>query len=353
MTVDIGIASLTDLRPRTVDGRDRTAEERISQITALAELADREGLDHVGIGEHHNPEFVVSSPAVVLAAVAARTTRVRLTSSVSTLSALDPVRLHEDFATLDLISSGRAELTVGRSAYPEPFALFGYDIDDYEALFEEKLDLLLRLRATERVTWRGRFRSPLADAAVVPRPVQPVLPVWLGVGGTPTSAARAGLLGLPMILGYIGGGVDHLARLADVYREAGDRAGYGDRLRLGVAVHYFGAATTREALETYPHYHDFLRPKRPGGGGFTVGPEQFRAGLEPGRHLMIGTSEHVAGKLVDLVDRLRVDRVQALVDWGGLPERQVEESVTRLAREIAPLVRAHVARGGQRSSTAT
>ncbi|WP_460723683.1 LLM class flavin-dependent oxidoreductase [Nocardia heshunensis] len=341
--IDIGIASLADLQPVTVDGSPRTAVERIEQIVALGVQADGLGLDHFGLGEHHNTDFVVSSPAVVLAAIANRTNRIRLTSSVTTLGALDPVRVYQDFATLDLISHGRAEITVGRSAYPEPFTLFGADMSRYDELFAEKLDLLLQVRANPSLTWHGEFRPDLEDAAITPRAVQDRLPVWLGVGGTPGSAARAGYLGLPMILGYIGGSPDRLQTLAGIYREAGAQSGNTDNLRLGVALHYFGAPTMEAAAATYPYYYDFLRPKHQGGGGFTVTPGQFQLGLHPGRHLMIGTSEHVIAKLAELYDALHFDRVQALVDWGGLPRELVAESVHRLGTEIAPALRSHVA----------
>ncbi|MVU81777.1 LLM class flavin-dependent oxidoreductase [Nocardia sp. ET3-3] len=337
--IDIGIASLADLQPVTVDGSARTAAERTEQIVGLGVLADRLGFDHFGLGEHHNQDFAVSSPAVVLAAIASRTSRIRLTSSVTTLGALDPVRVYQDFATLDLLSAGRAEITAGRSAYPEPFTLFGADMNRYDELFTEKLELLLRLRAEPVISWKGEFRPELNDAAVTPRAVQEPLPVWLGVGGTPASAARAGTLGLPMILGYIGGSPDRLRAMAQIYREAGEQAGHTDSLRLGVALHYFGAPTMTAAAETYPYYHDFLRPKHPGGGGFVVSPQRFQDGMRAGGHLMIGTSEYVAAKLADLHDAVGFDRVQALVDWGGLPRAAVEESVHRLGEEIAPAVR--------------
>lgn len=337
--MDVGIASLTDVQPRTVDGRARTAEDRHHQLLALGATADRLGLDHLGIGEHHSTDFAVSSPAVLLAAIAARTSRIRLTSSVSTLSTLDPVRLYEDFSTLDLISEGRAEITVGRSAYPEPFELFGIPLNQYDQVFAEKLDLLLRVRREPRVTWRGRFRPPMTEAAVVPRSRQKTLPVWVGVGGTPASAERAGRLGLPMMLGYIGGPVERLAQLAALYRAAGKEAGHGDRLRLGLGVHFFGSEDAAAARDTYPHYRDFLRPKQPGGGGFTVTPEQFRAGLEPSGHLLIGTPEFVAEKAVALHKATRFDRLQALVDWGGLPEDAVTASVEHLAATVAPALR--------------
>jgi len=341
--LDIGITSLSDWQPVTVDGARRSPRQRVEQIVALAVLADELGLDHFGLGEHHNAAFVVSSPAAVLSAVAARTARLRLTSSVTTLGALDPVRVYEDFATLDLVSGGRAEIIVGRSAYPEPFALFGVDIADYDEVFQEKLELLLAIRDQPVVTWRGRFRAPLRDAVVVPRAVQEPLPVWLGVGGTPASAARAGRLGLPMILGHIGGTPAHLRQLADVYREAGARAGHADDLRLGIALHYFGTSESQDAMSLYPYYRDFLRPKHPGGAGFVVERDAFALGLRPGRHLMIGTSEQVSAKLAELYDTVRFDRLHALVDWGGLPEDAVRESVHRLAETVVPALRRHAA----------
>jgi len=333
---DIGIASLTDFQAQTVDGSHRTVPERLDQVIELAERADRLGLHHIGIGEHHSADFVVSSPAVVLGAIARRTEQIRLTSSVTTLTVHDPVRIYQDFATLDLLSGGRAEITVGRSAFVEPFALFGVDLANYDEAFQEKLDLLLRIRNTERVTWAGRYRDRLDDAAVTPRAVQTRLPVWVGVGGSPASATRAGQLGLPMILAYIGGPVDRLVALRDLYRSAGQDAGHESSLRLGVAVHYFGADSDAAAAATYPYYRDFLRPKRPNGSGFLVDRVAFDAGLAPDGHLLVGTSEYVVDKLGRLVERVRPDRVQALVDWGGLPAPAVAESVERLAIEIVP-----------------
>ncbi len=347
MNIEIGITSLADIQVRTVDGATRTVPQRIDQIVALGVLADSLGLDLFGLGEHHSEDFAVSSPAVVLAAIAASTSRVRLASAVTVLSTLDPVRVYEDFATLDVLSGGRAEIAVGRSAYPEPFALFGEPIEDYDALFADKLDLLLRLRSTTRTTWRGTYRAPLRDAAVVPRAIQEPIPVWVGVGGTPASAQRAGRLGLPMTIGYLGGTADNLRRLTDIYRTAGAAAGHEASLRLGVAVHLFAAADDAAARATYPYYHDFLRPKQPGGPGFTVTSEQFAHGLAPDQALMIGTSPHIIDKLATLHQVLGYDRVQALVDWGGLPSGLVEESTHRLATEVAPALRSLTAPKGR------
>jgi alkanesulfonate monooxygenase SsuD/methylene tetrahydromethanopterin reductase-like flavin-dependent oxidoreductase (luciferase family) len=221
--------------------------------------ADRLGLD-----------VFTSAPAVVLAAMAARTTAVRLTSATTLLGVADPVRVYEDFASLDLISRGRAEIIAGRSVFAEPFALFGYDTADYDALFADKLGLLLAIRSGESVTWQGRFRPPLTDAAVMPRAVQQPLPVWIGVGGSPDSAERAGRLGLSMTLGYIGGTVSRLRPLVDTYRAAGERAGHQDALKVAISTHFYAGADPAQAARSTPYYHEYLRPKRPGGRGFVV-----------------------------------------------------------------------------------
>lgn len=342
MTVQIGISSLTDLQPVTADGRTVTALDRMEQVVELGVRADQLGLDVIGVGEHHSPDFLVSSPAVVLAAIAARTTTIRLASAVTVLSALDPVRVYQDYATLDLLSRGRAEMTTGRSAYAEPFALFGLPLADYAELFEEKLDLLLRLRADESVHWQGRFRPPLTGQPVTPRALQDPLPVWIGAGGSPDSILRAARLGLPLILGYLGGTPDHLARSTDLYRDAGERYGTTEHLRVGIALHLLATRSEAEARDAYPHYHDFLRPKSPGGSGFTVTRDRYEAGRQPGQALMIGEPDRITDKLLELHRATRFDRVQALVDWGGLPPALVLDSLERLGTQIAPAVRAQV-----------
>jgi len=276
---------------------------------------------------------------VVLAAIAARTNNVRLTSAVTVLPVLDPVRVYQDFATLDLVSNGRAELIAGRSAFVEPFALFGEDTNNYDDLFAEKLELLLRIRSEERVTWSGRFRSPLTEAEVIPRAIQEPLPVWMGVGGSPASAARAGRLGVPMTLGYIGGPLDSLRRAVDIYRQAGEDAGHPEKLRVGISTHCYVAGSTGEARDVYPWYYEYLRPKTPGGRGFTVSRAAFEAGLGRGQALMIGTAEEVTQKIRDVRDLLGIDRFFGQIDWGGLPRATVEASITRLAEEVAPAIR--------------
>src|SRR5512143_859545 len=244
--MEIGVFTFADVRRDPESGEAITAEQRLRELLEEVELADEVGLDVFGVGEHHRPDFTVSTPAVVLAAAAARTKRIRLTSAVTVLSSDDPVRVFQEFSTVDLLSGGRAEIMVGRGSFVESFPLFGYDLRDYDALFAEKLELLLRLREDERVTWSGAHRPPLQGEGVYPRPVQSPLPVWVAVGGTPESAVRAGMLGLPMALAIIGGLPERFAPFAELHRRAGREAGH-DPPALSINSHGFLADTVEEA----------------------------------------------------------------------------------------------------------
>src|SRR4051812_32433134 len=252
--IEIGIDSFA--AAHTDSSRALSASERLRNLLEEIQHADEVGLDVFGIGEHHRQEFLDSAPAVILAAAAARTSRIRLSSAVTVLSAADPVRVFQQFATLDLISEGRAEMVVGRGSSIEAFPLFGYDLEDYDALFASKLDLLLNVRANEHVTWSGEFRPQLTGQGVYPRPVQDPLPIWLGVGGTPHSFARAGVLGLPLMVAIIGGDPGRFRPLVDLYREAGRRAGHAaEQLKVGVhALGYIAPTTERAIEEFYPGY---------------------------------------------------------------------------------------------------
>lgn len=338
--MQLGILSLSDLQTSPDTGQPVTAAQRVADTIDSAVLADQLGLDMFALGEHHSLDFAVSSPAVVLAAIAARTQKIGLTSAVTVLSALDPVRVYQDFAQLDLVSGGRAEIIAGRSAFTEPFALFGQRLDEYDALFAEKLDLLLRLREQERVTWAGRFRPTLSDAQIAPRAMRQPLPVWVGVGGSPGSADRAGRLGLPMILGYIGGPLSHARQAVDVYRAAGERAGHREKLRVGISTHFYAGANPKAARDVYPYYHEYLRPKTPGGRGFFVNRTAFEIGTQRGNAIMIGSAEEITEKILDAHRLLGIDRFYGQFDWGGLPHPLVVESIHRMATEIAPAVRA-------------
>src|SRR5436190_6278695 len=236
----------------TQDSRAVAPAARLGDLIEQIVRADQVGLDSFGIGEHHRREFLDSAPAVILGAAAARTERIRLTSAVSVLSAVDPVRLFQEFATLDLLSRGRAEMVVGRGSSIEAFPLFGYDLDDYDALFAEKLELLLKVRDEEHVHWSGRFRPSLTGQGVYPRPLQQPLPIWVGVGGTPQSFVRAGTLGLPLMVAIIGGETRRFRPLVDLYREAGERAGHSpDQLKVGVHSLGYVAATSQEAADDF------------------------------------------------------------------------------------------------------
>lgn len=342
--MELGIFSLTDIAGDPHGGPAPSVGQRLDAIVGYGVLADRLGLDAFGIGEHHSHRFAVSSPAVALAAVAQATERVRLASTATVLTTLDPVRVYQDFATLDLLSHGRAEIVAGRSAFAEPFALFGIDPGDLDAAFAEKLGLLLQLRDRATVTWSGRTRPPLRDAEISPRAHAGQLPVWVAVGGTPTSAVRAGYLGLPMMLGLIGGTIEHAKRLVDIYRTAGQKAGHDPAtLQLGITSHFYaGADPVTARNEVYPHYHQYLSPSTNGGRGWEVSRGQMDALTERGGALMVGGPEELTQKTLDLRDVLGVDRFFAQVDFGGMPRAMVEASIERLATQVAPAVRGAV-----------
>ena len=334
--MELGVFTLTDIYPADGD----TAQSRMDDIIAYGILAEQQGLDVYGIGEHHTRQFAVSSPAVVHAAIANATRRITLTTTATVLSVLDPVRVYQDFATLDLISHGRAEIISGRSAFAEPFALFGEDISQLDDLFAEKLDLLLRLRNEDTVTWNGKFRSPLQNAAPNPQPGGE-LPVWVAVGGTPASAVRAGQLGLPMALAMIGGNLDHAKRLVELYRRAGRDAGHSDdQLTVGITSHFYIGENQEQALkEFYPYYHRYLSPKTNGGRGWDVDEISMRQMAERGGALMVGGPREVAEKILDLASVLGADRFLGQVDLGGLPAEMVRASITRFGEIVAPAVR--------------
>ena len=322
---------------------------RVDAARALSDLLDRVahadavGLDVFGLGEHHRPEYLDASPPTILAAAAMRTRQIRLTSAVTVLSAADPVRVFQAFATLDLLSGGRAEIVAGRGSFTEAFGLFGLDMADYDALFEEKLDLLLRLRASERVTWEGQFRPPLVDQPVYPRPVQTPLPVWVGVGGTPASFVRAGLLGLPLMVAVIGGETHRFRPLVDLYRQAGAHAGHApEALRVGLhALGYVGETDERAAADYFPGYQrTFTRVGRERGWP-PVTRAHFDALRGPTGALLVGSAETVAAKITAHARALGgLDRVSLQMDHDGSQHADLMGSIERLGADVAPAVRA-------------
>ncbi len=313
--------------------------EAIQHLLERIETADRVGLDVFGIGEHHRAEFLDSAPSVILAAAAARTQRIKLTSAVTVLSAADPVRVFQQFATLDLVSNGRAEMVVGRGSFTESFPLFGLDFNDYDALFAEKLELLLKLRAEERVTWSGKFRPALRDQAVHPRPIQAEIPIWLGVGGTPESFVRAGLLGLPLMVAVIGGETHRFRRAIDLYRAAGAQAGHApEKLKVGLHSLGYVAPSREEAVnDYYPGYaKTFTRIGRERGWP-PVSRERFDAQNGPTGALLVGDPDEVGEKILRHAEALGgVDRVTFQMDNAELPREKLLRSIELIGERIRP-----------------
>ncbi len=325
-------------------GRDGTLlprEQRIANLLEEAVLADQVGLDVFGVGEHHRADYLASTPAVLLAAIAARTTRIRLSSAVTVLSSDDPVRVFQEFATLDLISKGRAEIIAGRGSFIESFPLFGYDLDDYHALFSEKLELLLKLIAEERVTWQGRFRAPLVDQPVYPRPLQARLPLWIAVGGTPQSVVRAATLGLPMALAIIGGSPERFTAYTDLYREAWAKAGHDPAaLQLSINSHGFLADTTAQAAETafHPYMHQMGKIGRERGWPPPT-KHQFDAERSPKGAVFIGDPQAVIDKLLWEHELFGMTRFTLQMSVGSLPHREMLRAIELYGTVVAPAVR--------------
>jgi probable LLM family oxidoreductase len=327
-------------------GRDAPAGDNalaMEELLQRIELADAVGLDVFGIGEHHRREFLDSAPAVILAAAAARTKNIRLTSAVTVLSADDPVRVFQAYATLDLISKGRAEMVVGRGSSIEAFPLFGYDLNDYDRLFAAKLDLLLHVRDHEFATWSGPYRPKLENLPVYPRPVQKPLPIWLGVGGTPGSFVRAGTLGLPLMVAIIGGETDRFRPLVDLYREAWLKAGHPEA-NLRVGLHSLGhvAETPEQAeAEFYPGYARTMTRIGKERGWAEMTPSRFKAQLGPRGALLVGGPEDVAAKILRHGEALGgITRVTFQLDTASLPHERQLEAIRRIGERLAPIVRA-------------
>jgi probable LLM family oxidoreductase len=315
--------------------------ESLAQLIERIEHADQSGLDVFGIGEHHRKEFLDSAPTMILAAAAARTKRIKLTSAVTVLSAADPVRVFQNFATLDLISNGRAEMVVGRGSFTEAFPLFGYNLQDYDELFSEKLELLLRIQQQEQVTWKGKFRAPLTNQSIYPRPLQPKLPIWLGVGGTPESFIRAGSLGLPLMVAVIGGETHRFRPLVDLYRQAGAQAGFApEQLKVGLHSLGFVAATTEEAMEAfYPGYAQTFTKIGKERGWPPVTRGHFDAQAGPRGALIVGGPEDVATKIKHHSEALGgISRVTFQMDSALLTHDQLKQAIVLLGTKVAPLV---------------
>ncbi len=340
--MQIGIDSFAAAISDPATGLKLSPAERLHHLLAEIELADRVGLDVFGIGEHHREEFLDSAPPVILAAAATRTKNIRLTSAVTVLSAADPVRVFQEFATLDLISGGRAEIVAGRGSFIESFPLFGLNLEDYDSLFAEKLELLLTIRDHTHVTWSGKHRAALTGQAVYPRPLQNPLPIWVGVGGTPASFVRAGMLGLPLMVAIIGGEPHRFRRLIELYRETGLRAGHpAEKLQVGLHSIGFLADSTKEAADIfYPGYaHTFTEIGKERGWAPTT-RAQFDATRGPTGALLIGDAETVAEKILYVNEALGgISRITFQMGVSTLPHSKMTRAIEILGTQVAPIVR--------------
>ena len=340
--MEVGIDSFAAVLLDNDTGVKASAPDAMRHLIERIEHADEVGLDVFGIGEHHRPEFLDSAPAVILAAAAARTQRIRLTSAVTVLSAADPVRVFQSFATLDLLSQGRAEIVAGRGSFIESFPLFGLDFDDYDSLFEENLGLLLNIRDNEHVHWSGKHRAALTGQGVYPRPVQSPLPIWLGVGGTPASFVRAGMLGLPLMVAIIGGETHRFRPLVDLYRETGRRAGHPpEQLKVGLHSLGYVAATTQEAAEDFfPGYARTFTKIGKERGWPPVTRAQFDALLGPRGALLVGGPEEVAAKIARHSEALGgISRVTFQMDNADLPHEKLMRAIALLGAHVKPILR--------------
>ncbi|EJM98113.1 LLM class flavin-dependent oxidoreductase [Phyllobacterium sp. YR531] len=343
--MELGLYTFAGMSPDPATGVAIDAHQRMKNLLEEMELADQVGLDVFGIGEHHRPDFVISTPAVALAAGAARTKNIRLTSAVTVLSSEDPVRVFQEYATLDLISSGRAEIMAGRGSFIESFPLFGYDLHDYDELFTQKLDLLLKLRESERVTWNGTLRAPLHNLGVYPRPVQNPLPVWIAVGGTPESVVRAGTLGLPLAVAIIGGEPHRFAPLVELYREAGAKAGHApETLKVSINSHGYVADSSQAASDEYwPSYEVVMNKIGRERGWPPSNRAQYEAGRTPRGALLVGSPQEVIDKIMIQQTYFKHDRFMLQIDLGSLPHKNTLKAIELYGTKVAPVIRKEVA----------
>ena len=336
--MDFGIFTFGELSRNLKTGTSLSPHQRLAELIELAKLADQAGLHFLGLGEHHRHDFALSAPEIVLAAIARETTNLRLSTAVTVLSTQDPVRLFEQFATLDLISDGRAEIIAGRGAFIESYPLFGHRTEDYDGLFDEKLRMLLELRDQANLSWQGDLTQSIPGMDIAPRPLQEKLPVWVGVGGTPASFVRAGRLGLPLFIALLSG-PQRFRRLVDLYRESAADAGHdANVLQVGAGGHFYAAPTSQQARDTfYPYYRAYFEQNMP--RPVEHFPRStFDDWSEPGGGLLVGSPQQVTEKLLQIHETLGNNRYMAQIGLGGLPFAETARSIEILATEIMPAV---------------
>ncbi|GAB2529544.1 LLM class flavin-dependent oxidoreductase [Paramicrobacterium agarici] len=346
MAFEIGVLTFGELTSDLSTGAMPSPAERMMQTLEQARVAEQSGLDVFGVGEHHRSDFVASAPHMILSAIATQTSRIHLTSGVTVLSSDDPVRVFENFATLDLLSGGRAEIIAGRGSYTESFPLFGYDLADYSDLFREKLDALLAIRANNPVTWNeGTLRAPLINADVAPRPIGD-LPIWVGVGGTPASAIRTGQLGLPMALALLLGPITGMQQAAALYRQAAEASGHGlESQRMSINLHGYVSDTSQGARDTmYPYFARGMQENNhQRGEGFTIPRNAFDAQASAGGALLAGSVNEVIDKILAYHGIYGIDRIIVQMGFGGLPQPEHLRAIELLGTEVAPVVRREIA----------
>lgn len=339
--MELGLYTFADMHPEKNPGKGENGHQRMKELLDEIQLADQLGLDVFGVGEHHRPDYAISSPAVVLGAAAALTRQIRLTSAVTVLSSDDPVRVFQDFSTIDLLSGGRAEIMAGRGSFIESYPLFGYDLEDYDELFTEKLDLLLKLNETEIINWNGVHRAPIAGRGVYPRPYQQKIPIWLAVGGTPDSAIRAGTIGLPMALAIIGGEPHRFVPFVNLYRETAIKSGHDrDSIRLGINSHVYLSENSQQAAdEFYPTYSVMMNRIGRERGWSPVTRQHFEQSRSPKGSLMVGSPQQVIDKILYEHELFKQTRFLAQMSVGTLPHTQVMRSIELFGTRVAPAIR--------------
>ena len=342
--MEIGIYTFAEMTPDVATGKTISAHERINNLMEEIELADQAGLDVFAVGEHHRPDYAVSSPAVILAAAAIKTKQIKLSSAVTVLSSDDPVRVFQDFATIDLLSNGRAEIMAGRGSFIESFPLFGYDLQDYDELFSEKLDLLIKLNEEEKVNWQGKHRPSIKNRGVYPRPYQSRLPIWVAVGGTPESVLRAGRYGLPMALAIIGGMPARFVPLTQMYHDAYKKAGHAeDAMQLGINSHVFIADTSQEASDVfYPPYADVMTKLGQERGWSPVTRHQYETMRANEGALLVGSPQQVIDKILYQYELFNNTRFLAQMSVGSMPHKKLMHSIELLGTKVAPEVKKHL-----------
>ena len=341
--MELGISTFAERTPAPDTGNTISPHQRMLDLMEEVALMEQVGLDVFAVGEHHRPDFIASSPAVILAAAAAITKKIRLSSAVTVLSSDDPVRVFQDFATVDLLSNGRAEIMAGRGSFIESFPLFGYSLEDYDALFEEKLDLLVKLTQSERITWKGKFREPIHNLGIYPRPLQDPLPVWVAVGGTPQSVVRAAKYGLPLAIAIIGGSPDHFKPLAKLYRDKYLESGHDEsKLQLSVHSHGYIAETSQQAAEEfYPSYQYVMNKIGQERGWSPLSRSQYEGLRSPKGALLVGSPMEVTEKILYQIEMFGLTRFLLHISVGTLPHAQVMKSIELFGTKVAPEIRKH------------